>query len=446
MFKLSYRNTVGLLATILALAVVAGFLAYPKAFNKMSSLLKDYAQVDIGRLEGDYRLGLDLQGGTHLIYEADVSKVQGSSPQEAMDSVRDVIERRVNIYGVAEPLVQVARSGDSWRLIVELAGITDVNEAIKLIGETPFLEFREEVPQDQGGDVAGFGPTTLNGSHLVRAQLDFEPTTREPIVSLQFNSEGARLFEELTRKNLGKRIAIYLDGAPISDPRVETVISGGQAIIRGGNGGFPLEEAKLLAGRMNAGALPIPITLISEETIGASLGQESLAKALNAALWSLILLTVFMVGYYRFPGLVGILTLCIYVVFMLALFMIIPVTLTLAGIAALILSLGMALDASILIFERMKEEIARGRSIPGAVEEGFARAWTSVRDGNLTTIITAFILYWIGSSFVQGFALTLIIGIALSMFTAIFVSRLFLEVLAGTRLGKILPLWKSGLN
>lgn len=443
MFKLSYKNTVGLLAFILSLAVVAAFIAYPRLFNKGAELFEKYTKITIGRISQSFHLGLDLQGGTHLIYQADVSKARGISPADAMESVRNVIERRVNLFGVAEPLVEVAHSGNSWRLVVDLAGVNNVNQAITLIGETPFLEFREEKPKDAGGDPLGFGATTLNGSYLTRAQVQFDPTTNDPVVALEFNSEGAKIFEELTRKNLGKRIAIYLDGAPISAPTVQTVISGGKAII---TGRFTFKEAQLLAERMNAGALPVPITLISQETVGASLGQDSLHKILQAALVGLAILAFFMIAYYRLPGLMGLVALFIYMLFTLFIFKIVPVTVTLAGIAGFILSLGMAIDSNILIYARMREELARGRSIQSAVDEGFTRAWLSVRDSHLTTVLSGLILYWIGSSFVRGFALTLIFGIFLSLFTAVFVSRLLLEVAAGTRLGKIAWMWKVGFR
>ncbi len=442
MFRLSHQNTIGLLGVILSLTLVAGFIVYPALFNRISEFSKSKFHVEIGTLTMPFHLGLDLQGGTHLVYEADTSQVKGITPDEAMDAVRDTIERRVNLFGVAEPLVQIANSGESRRLIVELAGVKDVSQAIKRIGETPFLEFREEGPDAKPNDISSFVPTELNGSYLTRAQVQFDQTTNEPLVGLEFNAEGGKIFEEITKRNFSKPLAIFLDGFPISAPTVQSVITGGQAVI---TGKFSFEEATALARSMNAGALPVPIKLIAQSTIGASLGQESLEKALYAAFWGFGILAFFMIGYYRFSGLIGIAALLIYIGFMLTFFKIIPVTLTLAGIAGFILSLGIAIDANILIFERMNEELARGRSLESAIREGFLRSWTSIRDGNVTTLITAFILYWIGSSFVQGFAFTLTIGILLSMFTAVFVSRLFLEVLAGTRINKKAFIWKSGL-
>lgn len=442
MFRLSYANTIGLLATILSLALVAGLLVYPALFNRVSEIVDRRLHVEVGTITLPFHLGLDLQGGTHLVYEADTSEVKGITPEEAMDAARDTIERRVNLFGVREPLVQVAESGQSRRLIVELAGVKDISEAIQLIGETPFLEFREQSPDADPNDLLSFVPTDLNGSYLTRAQVQFDQTTNEPLVGLEFNGEGAKIFEELTRRNLNKPLAIFLDGFPISAPNVQTVITGGQAVI---TGRFTFEEATRLARSMNAGALPVPIKLIAQRTVGASLGQQSLENALQGAFWGFGVLALFMIGYYRFSGLIGILALLIYIAFMLAVFKIIPITLTLAGIAGFILSLGIAIDANILIFERMKEELARGRSLESAIREGFLRSWTSIRDGNVTTLITAFILYWVGSSFVQGFAFVLIVGILLSMFTALFISRLFLEVLAGTRLTKKTAIWKAGV-
>lgn len=441
MFKLGHGNTLSLLAFILTLAAISGLVVYPRIFNKASSLFEKYTKINGGQIAAPFHLGLDLQGGTHLVYQADVSNIKGISAQEAMDSVRSVIERRVNFLGVSEPLIDVGKSGDTWRLNVDLAGIKDVNQAIRVIGETPFLEFREEKPKEQGGDSLGFGATSLNGSYLNRAQVQFDPTTNDPIVSLEFNDAGAKLFEELTRVNLNKRIAIYLDGLPISAPTVQSVISGGKAVI---SGRFNMKEAQDLATRMNAGALPVPIKLLSQDTVGASLGQDSMQRALKAAYVGFAILALWMLLYYRLPGLIGIISLFIYVAFSLFVYKLLPVTISLAGIAGFILSLGMAIDSNVLIYARLKEELAKGRSVQSAVDEGFGRAWLSVRDSHLTTVLTGLILYWIGSSFVRGFALTLIFGIFLSLFTAVFVARLLLEVTAGTRLGNTRWLWSSG--
>ena len=378
-----------------------------------------------------FHLGLDLQGGTHLVYEADTSSVVGGE-KDAMDSLRDVIERRVNLYGVSEPVVQTEKSGDSHRLVVELAGVFDIKEAIKLIGETPFLEFKE-LPDSiknaaiQPEEVAyeDFLPTNLTGKYVKRATVAFGQVG-EAQIFLEFTSEGANIFEQVTGKNVGFPLAVFLDGAIISAPTVQQKISGGSAQI---TGQFTLAEAKELVGRFNAGALPVPISLISQQSVGASLGQDSLVRSLWAGIWGTLAVAIFMLFWYRLPGIVSILALGVYSALTLFLFKTIPVTLSSAGIAGFILSIGMAIDANILIFERMKEELREGKSLDVALFEGFRRAWTSIRDSNVSSLITAFILYWFGTSLVKGFALTLGLGVIVSMFSAITVSRLLLKSL-----------------
>lgn len=439
-FTFSTHNTKWLLISIFVVATLCALIVYPKPFNTASEYVAQHAFVNIGKVTLPFRLGLDLQGGTHLVYQADTSQVQGTTESEAMSAVKDVIERRINLFGVAEPVVQVARTGGSWRLIVELAGVKDVNQAIELIGATPSLDFREA--GEDVTDLGAYSITELNGSFLSRAYVQFDQLGK-PQVALDFNPQGAKLFETITERNLGKPLAIFLDGIPISVPIVQSVISGGTAVI---SGNFSRNEAVELAGRMNAGALPVPITLISQETIGATLGQQSLASMTKAASIGIAVLVLFIILYYRLPGLLGVVALAAYIAFILALYKVVPVTLTLAGIAGFILSLGIAVDANILIFERIKDEKRNGKTLALAIEDGFTRAWTSVRDGNITTIISALALYVIGSSFVKGFALTLIIGILMSMFTAVFVSRLLLEIIASTRLGKISWLWKIGIK
>lgn len=440
-FRFSHHNTFWLLITICVVAIICVLLVYPKAFNTMSAFFSREFKVDLGKIITPFQLGLDLQGGTHLVYSADVSQVKGISAKDALDSVRSVIERRVNLFGVAEPVIQIAKTGNDWRLIVELAGIKDVKDAIRLIGETPFLDFREVALDGKADDLTTYTPTTLNGSYLSKASVDFDEFGGKPQVTLEFNSAGAKLFEDLTKRNLQKRLAIFLDGLPISAPVVQTVISGGRAVI---TGNFSVEEAKTLSRRLNAGALPVPIKLILQQTVGASLGQDSLSRVINAAFLGFLALAIFMIGYYRFPGLLGILALLIYIAFILALYKIIPVTLTLAGIAGFILSLGIAIDANILIFERIKDELKAGRNLENAIDQGFLRAWSSVRDSNITDMISAAILYLISSSFVQGFAFTLLIGILVSMFTAVFVSRLILQVFARTKLARVEWIWRTG--
>lgn len=412
-------------ALILLLGIAAGLFA-------SSELAPDFLRP----IHRPYRLGLDLKGGTHLVYRAEFSRDYERSKNEAMSALRDVIERRVNLFGVTEPLVQTETSSGEHRLIVELAGITDINEAKRLIGKTPFLEFREIKEDDElkklPGDKKEVTPelatktTGLDGQYLERALLEFGRRTNSPLVILQFNTAGAKLFEEITERNIGKPLAIFLDGSPISAPIVQEKISGGRAQI---TGKFNPEEARTLVGRMNAGALPVPITLVSEQSVEASLGKDSLDKSFHAALWGFLAVVLFMILWYRLPGLVAVAALLIYAGFVLSIFKLIPVTLTAASISGFVLSLGMAVDANVLIFERFKEELRRGRSIDEALRYGFDRAWTSIRDSNVSSLITATVLFWLGTSVVKGFALTLGIGVLISMFSAISVSRTFLRLI-----------------
>ncbi|MBI4114923.1 MAG: protein translocase subunit SecD [Candidatus Niyogibacteria bacterium] len=394
-----------------------------------------------------FKLGLDLQGGTHLVYRADTSVIAGRDADEAMEGLRDVIERRINFFGVTEPLVQVNHAGDEYRLIVELAGVFDINQAIQIIGQTPFLEFRTERPQAevdallkdlgiekdapvnpdvQVPDDLFYLHSELTGRFLKEASLSFgsqQGGFGGPSVSLQFNDDGAALFREMTRDNIGKTIAIYLDGAPISIPVVQDEIAGGQAQI---TGKFTAEEARDLVNNLNSGALPVPISLISQQNIGPTLGARALAKGVNAGIYALIAIAVFLLVWYRLPGLVGIFSLAFYTGFALLIFKILGITLTTAGITGFILSVGMAVDANILIFERLREEIRLGKSLDTALREGFWRAWPSIRDANISTIITSAILFWFGTSIVKGFALTLGIGVIASMFSAFAITRTYL--------------------
>ena len=390
-----------------------------------------------------FQLGLDLQGGVHLVYEADTSQIPESDVDSAVEGLRDVLERRVNLFGVKEPLVQTEGRGETRRIIVELAGIIDPGEAVELIGLTPFLEFRE--PREnfeeiaQAGEEDPFQSTALTGRYLKKAEIAFDNVTNEPTVILQFNDEGAKLFEEITARNIGKPLAIYLDYQLLSAPIVQDKISGGSAQI---TGRFTVQEAQMIARNLNAGALPLPIALVSQQSVGATLGSESLQLSLKAGLLGFLGVLLFMLVFYRFLGFFSVVSLLLYAVFILALFKLIPVTLTLAGIAGFVLSLGMAVDANILIFSRMREELKEGKGFGSAVEEGFRRAWPSIRDGNITTLLVSVILFWFGSSFVQGFALTLSIGILMSMFTAFVVVRNFLNIFTGTRISNIKLLWK----
>ena len=430
------------IAVIFALAFLAGNFDYPQLLN-----LKYFPQKD-------FKLGLDLQGGTHLVYEADLSGIAKEDYESSMQGLRDVIERRVNFFGVSEPVVQVEEAAGHQRLIVELAGVIDSAQAIKMIGQTPYLEFREQkenyqeiieknqkiAESDEEIMEDPFQPTALTGQYLKKAELGFDETIGyQPLVSLQFNDEGAKIFEELTEKNLGKPLAIYIDGLPISVPTVQGKISGGKAQI---SGSFTIEEAKTLARNLNAGALPLPIALISQQSVGPTLGKISLEQSLRAGIFGLLAVVVFMTVFYRLPGFFASLALVIYAILNLAIFKFIPVTLTLAGMGGFILSIGMAVDGNILIFSRMREELRQGKGFSIAFEEGFRRAWPAIWDGNFTLLIAASILFWLGTSFVKGFALTLIIGTLLSMFSAIFITKNFLRVFVGTKLEKVKILWQ----
>ncbi len=383
-----------------------------------------------------FRFGLDLVGGTELIYRADTSQIAPSDISDSMATLRDVIEERVNIFGVSEPIIQVEEAGlvsgnKDHRLIVELPGVSNLEEAKALIGKTPQLEFRIEkdgirnLPVEELSALpaeALFDPTPVTGRLLKRSTLQFDPQTNQPVVALEFNDEGRALFAELTRNNIGKRLAIFLDGNLEQSPVITTEIDNGQAVITG----YDAVTAREVVRQLNFGALPVPIELVSSQTIGATLGDAALQAGLRAGLWSFVLTAAFLIFWYRIPGLIATVALALYVVLSLALFRLIPVTLTAAGLAGFILSIGMAVDANILIFERMKEELKKGEHLRKAIEEGFRRAWLSIRDSNISSIITAIVLFWLGTSSVKGFALTLGVGVAVSMFTAITASRTLL--------------------
>jgi protein-export membrane protein SecD len=645
------------IAGIVVLFFASVTFVLPQKTNSVINFVSQKIHVNLPHVpEKNFRLGLDLQSGVHLIYSADVQNLAQNEKRTAVDGARDVIERRINSFGVAEPSIQTTQVGGDYRINVELPGLTDVSEAVKLIGETPILEFkiantdapRDLTPEekkmidefnstakknadivtseikkgtsfenlvlqyssdapskqnagslgfvkkyeaknksayvfattakigetspkaletekgyfffkrgaeqngelevaakhilicftgapgctststkemalasanevytkatastfdelakqystdkstaDKGGDLGTFprdsmipefgdaifaaqagqiiGPvetpygyhiiykisenptkeyevseifiakktkaeiippaepwksTGLSGKQLKRAEVTSDTQTGTIQVALQFDDEGAKLFEDITRAQVGKSIAIMLDGAEISAPRVNQTIVGGRAVI---TGNFNVTEAKLLAQRLNAGALPVPVTLISQQSIGASLGADSLNKSMYAGFIGVMLIFVFMILYYRLPGLLAVFALCLYIALTLSIFKLIGVTLSLSGITGFILSIGIAIDANILIFERLKEELRSGKTLKSAIEEGFVRAWSSIRDGNLSTLITCVLLMWFGSSFVKGFAITLAIGILVSLFTAITISRVFLRFIA----------------
>jgi len=461
---------------VVILALLAGIFSYPNYFNKGVDYLNSKAGWTLPHFfDKPYVLGLDLQGGVQLIYQADLSQV--SDPSGAMSGLRDVIERRVNLFGVSEPLVQIQGQD---RLLVELPGITNVQQAIQMIGETPYLEFdeqrtEEETQQildkmkeiqdaqskDENVDITKiadwqialqnpyFKPTDLTGKYLNKATVVFDQTTYKPQIQLQFNDEGAKIFEEITSRNIGKPIAIFLDGASIIDtsgdgaidaqdmyaPVVQDKIMGGKAVI---TGNMSNQVASSIASRLNSGALPVKIgTPISQETVGPTLGSVSLQKSLVAGIYGLLAVVVFMIMFYRLPGLLASVALAIYVALALSVFKLIPVTLTMAGIGGFILSIGMAVDANILIFARMKEELKSGKSISQSIDEGFKRAWPSIKDSNFNSLIVCAILFLVATSFIKGFAFTLALGIIISMFSAIFITRVFLQVFVGRWAEKI---------
>lgn len=383
-----------------------------------------------------FKLGLDLSGGTQLVYQADLTNLQQQDVAGSMSALQETIQRRVDLFGVTEPLVQTETNGGQQRLIVELPGVTDTQKAIQLIGQTPVLEFRllkpgASVPTDNSTTSidAAFAPAILTGADLTNASFQFQSqggVVQEPSVVLQFNSQGAQIFSQVTSQNVGKVFGIFLDGSLLEAPVIQEAIPNGQAVI---SGNMTAQQAKDLANNLNEGALPVPITLISTETVSGTLGGQAVQDGIEAGLLGVGLVMLFMLLWYRLPGLLACVALSLYVAFMLLLFKLIPVTLTAAGIAAFILSIGMAVDANILIFERMKEELRGGKDAEAAIRDGFSRAWPSIRDSNISSMITAVILFYFGTDIIQGFALVFGIGVLVSMLTAISVSRTFLYAL-----------------
>ena len=414
-----------LLWLIIFLVGMAVFLILSPAIN-----------IDFGRfqIKRDLtpRFGLDLQGGTHLVLQTDMINIAEKDRETALEAAKNIINRRVDLYGVSEPVVQTARVGADYRIIVELPGIKDVNQALDLIGQTAQLDFREVRNASPSGNLLlDFQPTSLTGRDLVHAEVIFDPQSGKPQVSLEFSDQGKEVFSAITSRNVGRQVAIFLDGLPITVPTVNEPITDGRAVI---SGDFTIEEAKNLAIQLNAGALPVPIKVIEQKNIGASLGELSIKRSAFAGVVGLLAVMIFMIAFYGKLGFFANLALIIYGLITFALYKLLPVTLTLPGLAGFFLSTGMAVDSNILIFERMREEQRAGEPRRRAMELGFGRAWDSIKDANVCTLITCFILFnpfnWSflnTSGLVKGFALTLGLGVLVSLFTGVVVTRTLLR-------------------
>lgn len=422
------KNLLTKVILILLLAVACGFISYPN--SRLNFKIGNFS-ID---KKFDLSLGLDLSGGSHLVFEADTSKLAADKKDKAIESLRNVIEKRVNLFGISESNVQTSEFDGKNRIIVELPGINDPKEATNLIGQTAQLTFSEliDIPDQNGATPSPeLIATDLTGADLKSASTVFDQNTGKPSVSIEFTEEGSKKFEEITARNVSKPLAIVLDQEIVSAPVVNEKIVGGTAQI---SGSFTVDEANKLEVQLNAGALPVPIKLVEEKTVGATLGANSVEKSVKAGVIGLIMVSLFMIFIYGKYGLIADFALLIFGVITMALYKLIPVTLTLPGIAGFLLSVGMAVDSNILIFERLKEEI-KLRPLKDAMEISFGRAWDSIRDANVATLVTAFILanpldwsFLHVSGAVRGFAITLALGIGISLFTGIVVSRNLLRL------------------
>lgn len=446
------RHSLRVFIFIIILLVIAGIFSLPdnvKVPVKLGSFQKtitlhsptiDLTHFNIGyKRDFTTKYGLDLSGGTQVTLEADMSKTPEADKLSALDSAKGVIERRVNFLGVSEPIVQTSITQNKYRILVELPGVTQVDQAVAIIGQTAQLEFREFDEKLATGAatpssfLAITKSTNLSGKDLKRAQVVYSQTNGQPEVSVEFTDEGGKKFADITKRLVGKPLGIFLDQDLISSPTVNQEITGGNAVI---SGQFTLDAAKMLALELNAGALPVSIKVVEQRVIEASLGQDSIARSVRAGIVGLLLVAFFMIARYRRLGAISVAGLFCYGLFSFALFRIIPITLTLPGIAGFILSVGMAVDSNILIFERYREERLLGKPWKIAMEQAFGKAWHSIRDANITTILTSLILFnplnyqWLPTSgLVRGFAITLLLGVVLSLFTGIVVTRTFIRVL-----------------
>ncbi len=414
-------------------------LPYAKAPIKLININTVLKPLNLSQ-DVTFKKGLDLQGGTSITLRANMKDIPEDQRKNALDSAKEVIERRINFFGVSEPLVQTSQVNNDYRIIVEIPGVTDVNQAVSLIGQTAQLSFWEEgaspsaqevqpVSQLPLGVAQILGPnarnTGLTGKDLKKAAVTFNQNTGEPQVELSFTSTGTQKFADITKRNVGKIVGIVLDNQLIQAPRVNQPILTGQAEI---TGQFTIPQAKALQIQLNAGALPISLSVLQQQAIGATLGDQTVKKSLIAGGIGFLIIVIFMISLYGKLGIVASIALSIYTLITLAVFRLVPVTMTLAGIAGFILSIGIAVDANILIFERMREEMRKGRSEFASLDLGFSHAWASIRDSNIASLITSSILMIFGTGIVRGFALTLAIGVLVSLFSAITVTRTLLKI------------------
>ncbi len=372
-------------------------------------------------------LGLDLKGGSEIVLQADMSKIAPSDRAQALDSARSVIENRINLYGISEPTIYTEVTGNIYKIIVDLAGVKDLNQAKSLIGQTAKLEFYTLRPglssPTTASDLISAG---ITGADLTGATITYQQNSTTPSIQLLFKSEGLTKFSNIAKANVNRPVYIVLDGQVISNPVINSDLAGGVVSNPVIEGNFTLDQAKQIVTQLDAGALPVPVSIIQESTVSATLGESSVKASLIAGLIGILIVLLFMLWNYRILGIFADLALLIYALIAFAVFKTIPITLTLAGIAGFILSIGMAVDANILIFERTKEELRKGKNIRPAIDLGFKRAWPSIRDSNISSLITTAILYAFGTSVIRGFALTLAIGVLVSMFTAVVVTRTIL--------------------
>ena len=432
-----YHKTKKVFLFITLLTIVGLYIALPKEIVPPLNFTIFGKHI---QKEFELKKGLDIQGGMEVVLKADMTEIVQEDRDTAIESSREVILRRVDLFGINEPTVTTAKTATDYRLLVDLPGVSDPNQALQLVGTTAQLDFRLQNPdlataESTTSAIAFFNQfeqTTLTGKELERALVQFDPQTNEPVIALEFNEEGKEIFAAITKENVGEVLAIFLDDYPLAMPRINTPILDGRAVM---TGGFDIEEAKQTAIQLNAGALPVPIEIIEQRQLGASIGQEAVEKSIEAGLIGIGLVMAFMIMLYGWDGLIADLALMIYGILTIAIYKVMGVTLTLPGIAGMLLTIGMAVDANILIFERMKEELRLGKVWKRAMELGFGRAWDSIKDANIATIMTALVLinpldfnFLNTSGMVRGFGITLLIGVLISLFTGVVVTRTFMRL------------------